>query len=132
MLMPANWAGWPDTRSSTTGQCMFLSTCPISWECKNQTTVPKSFADAEYQSLSSACSEVIWLRHLQHEFGVFLTGSTPFYADNVSSIKIATNPVFHKQTKHMEVDYQFICQNVSSEAIHLLHVSDQNSPRFSY
>lgn len=112
---------------------MFLSTCPISWECKKKKkTVPKSFAKAEYRSLSSARSEAIWLRHLQDEFGVFLTGSTPFYADNISAIKIATNPIFHEQTKYIEVDYHFICQNVSSEAIHLLHVSDQNSPRFSY
>lgn len=36
------------------------------------------------------------------------TSATPLHADNTSSIRITKNPVFHEQTKHIEVDYHFI------------------------
>ena len=36
----AHWAGYPDTRRSTSGFCMFLGDNQISWSAHRQTTVP--------------------------------------------------------------------------------------------
>ena len=44
------------------------------------------------------------LRGLLEELGFPQTTSTPLHADNTSAIQIATNPVFHERTKHIEVD----------------------------
>ena len=118
----ADWAGCPDTRRSTTGWCMFLGTSLISWKSKKQSTLSKSTAEAEYRSMSSASSEIVWLRRLLCEFGVFLKGPTPLYADNTSAIRIAKNVVFHERTKHIEIDCHFICQHYVSDKLCLPYV----------
>ena len=65
----ADWAGCPDTRRSTTGWCMFLGDALISWRCKKQDRVSKSSTEAEYRVMSTACSEIVWLRGLLEELG---------------------------------------------------------------
>ena len=76
--------------------------------------------------MASACSEVIWLRALLTRFGVLSISATPLYADNQSAIKIATNPVFHERTKHIEVDCHFIREKYLRKLITLPYVSSQN------
>eukprot|EP00268_Persea_americana_P040366 TRINITY_DN40070_c0_g1_i1.p1 TRINITY_DN40070_c0_g1~~TRINITY_DN40070_c0_g1_i1.p1 ORF type:complete len:113 (+),score=5.32 TRINITY_DN40070_c0_g1_i1:1295-1633(+) len=60
----ADRASCKDTRHSTTGWCMFLGESLISWKCKKQERVSKSSTEAEYQEMSSACSEIIRNWHL--------------------------------------------------------------------
>jgi hypothetical protein len=119
----ADWAGCPDTRKSTTGWCMFLGDAPISWKCKKQDSVSKSSTEAEYRSMSAACSEIIWLRGLLSELGFSQTKPTPLHADNTSAIQIAANPVYHERTKHIEVDCHSIREAYDRRVITLPHVS---------
>ena len=95
----ADWVGCPNTRRSTTGWCMFLGDALISWRCKKQDRVSKSSTEAEYCAMSTACSEIVWLRGLLEELGFPQTTSTPLHANHTSAIQIATNPVFHERTK---------------------------------
>ncbi|KAJ6398738.1 hypothetical protein OIU77_019500 [Salix suchowensis] len=71
---------------------------------KKQDRVSKSSTESEYRAMSSAYSEITWLRGLLGELGFSQLQSTPFHADNTSAIQIAANPVFHERTKHNEVD----------------------------
>ena len=119
----ANWAGCPDTRRSTTGWCMFLSDTLISWRCKKQDRVSKSSSEAGYHAMSTACSEIVWLRGLLEELGFPQTTSTPLHADNTSAIQIVTNPVFHERTKHIEVDFHSIRDTLESRVLSLPHIS---------
>jgi len=100
----ADWASCPNTRCSVSGWCMFLDSSLISWKSKKQACVSKSSIEFEYRAMSSACSEITWLRGLLGELGVPQLNPTPFYADNTSAIQIVTNPVFHERTKHIKVD----------------------------
>ena len=45
--------------------------------------------------MSSASSEIVWLRRLLREYGIFLKGPTPLHLDNTSANGIAKNVVFH-------------------------------------
>ena len=39
---------------------------------------------------------------------IFLPQPPLLWCDNVSALAIASNPVYHAQTKHIEVDYHFV------------------------
>lgn len=63
----ADWAGYPDTRCLVTGWFMFLGDALISWKSKKHDRVSKSSIKSEYRAMSSACSEIVWLRGLLDE-----------------------------------------------------------------
>ena len=44
------------------------------------------------------------------------------YRDNLSSIQLARNPVFHARTKHIEVHYHFIRERVLAGDIDLVYI----------
>ncbi len=48
------------------------------------------------------------------------------YCDNISSILLANNPVYHAKTKHIEVHYHFIREKVITKEIDLIHVSTKD------
>ncbi|KAK6160670.1 hypothetical protein DH2020_004051 [Rehmannia glutinosa] len=100
----ADWASDPVDRKSTTGFCVFLGDSLISWKSKKQTVVSRSSTEAEYRAMASTTTEIVWLRWLLADMGVFLRHPTPMYCDNRSAIQIAHNSVFHERTKHIEID----------------------------
>jgi hypothetical protein len=48
------------------------------------------------------------------------------YCDNISSILLANNPVYHAKTKHIEVHYHFIKEKILAKEINLIHVNTEN------
>ncbi len=48
------------------------------------------------------------------------------YCDNISSILLANNSVYHARTKHIEVHYHFIREKVLAKEIDLIHVSTKD------
>jgi len=48
------------------------------------------------------------------------------YCDNISSILLANNLVYHARTKHIEVHYHFIREKVLAKKINLIHVSTED------
>ncbi len=48
------------------------------------------------------------------------------YSDNISSILLANNPVYHVRTKHIEVHYHFIREKVLTREVNLIHVSTED------
>ena len=48
---------------------MFLGDSLISWKSKKQARVSKSSTESEYSAMSTACSEIVWLRGILSELG---------------------------------------------------------------
>lgn len=37
----------------------------------------------------------------------------PLWFDNVGETYLAANPIFHTRTKHMEIDFDFVCEKIA-------------------
>ncbi len=48
------------------------------------------------------------------------------YCDNISSILLINNLVYHARTKHIEVHYHFIREKILAKEIDLIHVSTED------
>jgi histone deacetylase 1/2 len=48
------------------------------------------------------------------------------YCDNISSILLTYNPIYHVKTKHIEMHYNFIKEKVLIREIDLIHVNNKN------
>ena len=102
-----NWASDPTDIKNTSGILVFFGSSPISWSSKKLSTVSRSSTEAKYRALASTVVELAWLHTLFRELKLFLPYIPILWCDN-STIALASNPVFHSRTKHIEVDYHYV------------------------
>jgi hypothetical protein len=98
----------------------------ISWSSKKQPTVALSSTEAEYRGAAIVACEVVWLQKLLSDLGQSLDALVVIYCDNISSILLANNLVYHARTKHIEVHYHFIRKKVLAKEIDLIHVNTKD------
>eukprot|EP00253_Pinus_taeda_P030431 PITA_30431 len=98
----SDWAGNLDDCRSITGYAFSIGSGVISWSSIKQSTVALSSCEAEYQALCAATCEAIWLRRFLSDAGEGQREATSIKTNNQSTIRLAYNPVFHKNTKHID------------------------------
>ena len=79
---------------------------------KKQPTVALSTIEAEYRVAAQATCEATWMEMLLKDLKIKVQRPLVIYSDNLSSIQLAKNPIFHARTKHIEVHYHFIREKI--------------------
>ncbi|GKF24816.1 hypothetical protein Tco_0080710, partial [Tanacetum coccineum] len=91
---------------------------------KKQDCTSMSSAEAEYVSLSACCAQVLWLRTQLIDYG-FYFDKIPMCCDSQTPIAISCNPVQHSYTKHIDVRYHFIKEQVEKGIVELFFVETE-------
>jgi hypothetical protein len=58
--------------------------------------------------MANAIAEVICVQSVLHELCVSCPRSARLWCDNMGVKYLASNPIFHRRMKHVEIDYHFI------------------------
>ena len=119
----SDWASDPFDKRSTTGYLVYLGYNPITWSAKKQDTVSNSSTESEYKALASTAIELSWLCQVLKDLGIFLSHPQKLWCDNVNALAIASNPVFHACTKHVEVDYHFVRERVLCRDLQVKYIA---------
>ena len=119
----ADWASCPDSRRSVSGYSVYLGTSLVAWKLRKQNVVSRSSTEAEYRSMADVTREILWLQQLLRDFNIKVTATAKLFCDNKSAIYIASNPVFHERTKHIEIDCHIVRDQLKLGNLHTLHVT---------
>jgi hypothetical protein len=107
----ANWAENFD-KKFTISFCTFIDGNLVTRISNKQNIVARSSAKAEYRAMTSTTSELTWIKQLLADLNIKVEGPMKIFCDDQSTRYIATNPVFHEHTKHIEVDCHFIREKI--------------------
>ena len=105
---------------------VFLGNSPITWLAKKQPTVSRSSTEAECRAIAVTATELYWLRMLLKDLGVYLHHPLILWCDNVPALSLASNPIFHALSNHIEVDYHFIREKVINRDMLVKFISNHD------
>ncbi|GJW53247.1 retrovirus-related pol polyprotein from transposon TNT 1-94 [Tanacetum coccineum] len=117
----ADYAGCQDSRHNTSGSAQLLGDKLASWSSKKQKSTAISSTEAEYITLSGCCAQILWMRLQQTNYG-FKFNKIHLYCDNMSAIALCSNNVQHSTSKHIDVRYHFIKEQVENGVVELYFV----------
>ncbi|GJS70590.1 retrovirus-related pol polyprotein from transposon TNT 1-94 [Tanacetum coccineum] len=120
----ADHAGCQDTRRSTSGSMQLFGDRLVSWSSKRQKSVAISSTKAEYIALSGCCAQVLWMRSQLTNYGLGFN-KTPMYCDNKSAIALCRNNVQHSRSKHIDIRFHFIKEQVENGVVKLYFVNTE-------
>ena len=123
----SDWANSED-RKSISGYCfnIFPKGPLISWKTRKQPTVALSSCEAEYISLVSAIQEGKYLVSLIFEI---LGHNLNFHmnCDNQGTIALAKNPIKQQRTKHVDIKYHFIRDEILKGAVSMSYIPTEDN-----
>ena len=114
--------GSSEDRKSVSGFCFQfqLDSSLISWKSQKQRTIALSSCEAEYVAITYAVQESKFLKMLLCEMLSVDSVEVKIGVDNQSALALANNPICHQRSKHIDVKYHFIRDEVERGNVKLL------------
>lgn len=104
-----------------------LSSRPLFHQSKFQNTVILSSTEAKYMAICEARNEALWVSQFLAAFGFQLpTLPVDLCIDNKVAISLTGNPEFYSKTKHIELQYHWICEKIESNKIPVSYILTKN------
>lgn len=84
---------------------------------KKQTYAATSTIHAEYIALYTCTKEVVWRHRLLATSNDGQISPTMIFSDSQSAIWLAANPKYHARTKHIDIKYHYIRNEIIYKSI---------------
>jgi len=108
----SDWGEYSNERKRTSGYCFMIENTVCLWSSKKPSIVALSTCEIEYVATTTSACQSVWLNNFMTQIGFNLDVPIKSYVDNVSAINLAINPVFHKRSKHIDIRYHFMRDQV--------------------
>nr|GEV97449.1 hypothetical protein [Tanacetum cinerariifolium] len=92
--------------------------------CARQKSAAISSTEAEYIAFFGCCAQILWMRSQLLDYGLGFN-KILMYCDNKSTIALCCNNVQHSRSKHINIRYHFIKEQVENGVIELYFVNTE-------
>ncbi|KAL6325954.1 hypothetical protein AAG906_038445 [Vitis piasezkii] len=82
--------------------------------------------EAEYKALANAAAEIQWIKSLLTNLRVPIIHSPILWCNNIGATYLTNNPLFHARTKHIEIDFHYVHDQVLRGQLHVKFVSTKD------
>ena len=123
----ADFAGYVDSRKSTSGYIFKLANGVVSWRSAKQTLTTTSTMEAEFVSCFEASSHGVWLKSFISGLRIMDSISRPLklYCDNSAAVFMAKNNKSGSRSKHIDIKYLAIRESVKELKVVIEHISTE-------
>ncbi|KAG7564376.1 Ribonuclease H-like superfamily [Arabidopsis suecica] len=123
----SDFGGCRDSRHCTLGYAYLLGGGAISWKSQKSELIFTSTMEAEYVACYEASIQGTWLRNFVSEFGAlsFIDKPLTLYCDNQAAIFFSKHDRISKGSKHMDLKYLSLKQDVKREKFVIKHIGTE-------
>ena len=123
----SDWAGDKDDHRSITGYCVYFMDCLVAWKLRAQKNVTLSSSEAEYVAVLEICSEIKLIKMILTFLKIEIEEPVKIYCDNVGAIFMSHNAKLGAQTKHIDIKYHFIREQVENGTVEIVFVRSEEN-----
>ncbi|KAL4249089.1 Oomycete RxLR Effector [Pleurotus pulmonarius] len=93
----------------------------VLWSAKRQEIIALSTTEAEYVVTTHTAKEALWLCFLITQLFNMKLPPTTLFSDNQLAIALSKDHQYHARTKHIDVQFHFICYTIEQGSLHLVY-----------
>lgn len=80
--------------------------------------------EVECKVVANTTCKILWVQSLLKELAIILPYPPTLWYDNLATTYLSVNPIFHFQTKHIELDFYFL--SVAAKTLTVLFVPSKD------
>ena len=122
-----DWAGCLKTRLSQMGMIIFCNNGLVFWDSKKQSVIAGSSTEVEYYALAKCSQEARWLQKLLKSVLPEFNETITIFNDNESAQRIGESERDTKQSRHIDVCFHIVREQIACGAISLKHVAGKEN-----